>query len=88
MKITSPIATTSSTRHSSRKGFLPDFVRRLWSGGRPERPAVIVKVWDARSASYRQVDLSNRNDPLWDTAYSVAGLHRRERREQRKRAAA
>ncbi len=87
MKINPTIA-NASARHSCRKGFLPRFVRRLWNGGRSDRPTVFVKVWDERSACYRQVDLSNRNDPLWDTAYTIAGLHRRERREQRKRAAA
>ncbi|TVQ53445.1 MAG: hypothetical protein EA377_07990 [Phycisphaerales bacterium] len=87
MKFNTPM-TNASLCPTSRSGFLQQFIRRLWTGGRSNRPAVFVKVWDERSACYRQVNLSNHNDPLWDTAYTVAGLHRRERREQRKRAAA
>jgi hypothetical protein len=30
--------------------------------------ARIVKVWDARRDNYRDVDLNDRNDPLWPTA--------------------
>jgi hypothetical protein len=33
-----------------------------------------VKVWDARRGTYRHVDLSDRSDPLWSAASSLAML--------------
>lgn len=37
----------------------------------------MVKVWDARCDSYRDVNLNDRNDPMWPTARELYLLSKR-----------
>jgi hypothetical protein len=39
-----------------------------------------INVWDAGREAYRQVDLDNPHDPLWDAANQLWRLNRADRR--------
>lgn len=39
----------------------------------------LVSVWDERRGAYRSVDLSDRSDPLWDAARTLAACSSRKR---------
>lgn len=60
-----PIPKTSQCS-SGLRGLLHHLLGR--SGVAAPIKSKIVKVWDARCDAYRDVDLYDRNDPLWPTA--------------------
>jgi hypothetical protein len=63
--IASPSIAAAKTP-SGLRGLLNQLFGRSQS---PQRaPGKIVKVWDSRCDAYRNVDLNDKNDPLWPTA--------------------
>lgn len=60
-----PISNTGNS-HTGLRGLLNHLLGRTMTTG-PEKVRTI-KVWDARRDTYRDVDLNDRNDPLWPTA--------------------
>lgn len=64
---------------SGLRGLLHTLFRR--SGAAEDSPARMVKVWDARCDAYRNVNLHDRNDPLWPTAREVYLFERKGRRK-------
>lgn len=57
---------TSSQSSTGLRGLFNQLFGR--SGMERTHKTRTVQVWDARSDSYRNVDLHDRNDPLWPTA--------------------
>ncbi len=40
----------------------------------------LVQVWDGQRCAYRMVDLSNRDDSLWETANALANHYGKKKR--------
>ncbi len=64
----------NTTQQAEQPISLLDRIGRLFRRNSQRREPVLVKVWDGARGQYREVDLLNRDDPLWSAAKSLAGV--------------
>lgn len=64
--------TWNNLKREQHAGGLRGLFGRWFGRDEPTLDPIYVKVWDARHENYRSVNLYDRNDPMWEAAWSIA----------------